>query len=68
MDSLGAAVAVMDAMMLRTKLPDSVQMTTTVFGLPRSGNQQWADFVDKTVSHGISSFCSASTKQASGDT
>ena len=37
-------------MMLRTKLPASVHMTTTVFGLPRSGNQQWADFVDDTVS------------------
>lgn len=48
--SLGAAVAVMDAMMLRTTLPASVEMTTTVFGLPRSGNQQWADFVDSTVS------------------
>lgn len=52
MRSLGAAVALMDAMMLRLNLPTQVQMTTTVFGLPRSGNQEWADFVDKTVRTG----------------
>jgi len=44
--SLGAAIAVMDAVHLRQVLPSSVQMTTTVFGLPRSGNQDWANFVD----------------------
>ena len=47
--SLGAAVAVLDAVHLREVLDSSIQMTTTVFGLPRSGNQDWADFVDSTV-------------------
>jgi len=44
--SLGAAIAVMDAVRLRQTLDSSVEMTTTVFGLPRGGNQDWADFVD----------------------
>jgi len=44
--SLGAAISVMDAIRLRQSLDASVQMTTTVFGLPRGGNQDWANFVD----------------------
>jgi len=47
--SLGAAVAVMDAVFLRQHLDPSVSISTTVFGLPRSGNQDWADFVDKNA-------------------
>jgi len=47
--SLGAAVAVMDAVFLRQHLDPSVSISTTVFGLPRSGNQEWADLVDKTI-------------------
>jgi hypothetical protein len=48
--SLGAAIAVMDAVSMKPKLNASVQTSTVVFGLPRSGNQAWADFVDSTVS------------------
>ncbi|EIN05744.1 alpha/beta-hydrolase [Punctularia strigosozonata HHB-11173 SS5] len=44
--SLGAAIATLDAMMLRSRLPAGVTMDTVVFGLPRMGNQEWADFVD----------------------
>jgi len=47
--SLGAAVAVMDAVFLRQHLDPSVSISTTVFGLPRSGNQEWANLVDQTV-------------------
>jgi len=47
--SLGAAVAIMDAAYLRQHLDPGIQITTTVFGLPRTGNQEWADFLDKTV-------------------
>ncbi|KAG6907491.1 hypothetical protein DXG01_008684 [Tephrocybe rancida] len=47
--SLGAAVAMMDAMMLHQELDPSVQITTTVFGLPRGGNAAWADLVDATL-------------------
>ncbi|KAK7440380.1 hypothetical protein VKT23_017016 [Stygiomarasmius scandens] len=44
--SLGAAIATLDAMMLRQELDPSVEVNTAVFGLPRVGNQEWADFVD----------------------
>ncbi|KAF8519898.1 alpha/beta-hydrolase [Hysterangium stoloniferum] len=47
--SLGAAVAVMDAVFLRQHLDPSVSISTVVFGLPRSGNQAWADFVDQNA-------------------
>ncbi|KAF5386423.1 hypothetical protein D9757_006630 [Collybiopsis confluens] len=49
--SLGAAVASLDAMFLKGKLDPSIQITTTVFGLPRVGDQAWADFVDSNDSH-----------------
>jgi hypothetical protein len=45
----GAAIATLDAMMLKQELDPSVQIQTTVFGLPRVGNQAWADFVDNGV-------------------
>ncbi|KIP12805.1 hypothetical protein PHLGIDRAFT_61329 [Phlebiopsis gigantea 11061_1 CR5-6] len=44
--SLGAAVATLDATMLRMQLPSSVEVDSVVFGLPRVGNQQFADMVD----------------------
>ncbi|KAL0953219.1 hypothetical protein HGRIS_004472 [Hohenbuehelia grisea] len=47
--SLGAAIATMDAVMLKQALGSSVSVTTTVFGLPRGGNQAWADFVDAAL-------------------
>lgn len=53
--SLGAAIATMDAVMLRMQLPDSVEMNTVVFGAPRGGNEAWADLVDSTVSWFFSS-------------
>ncbi|EMD37275.1 hypothetical protein CERSUDRAFT_113928 [Gelatoporia subvermispora B] len=47
--SLGAAVASLDAIMLKMHLPSSVAITTTVFGLPRVGNQDWANLVDSML-------------------
>ncbi|EIM80306.1 alpha/beta-hydrolase [Stereum hirsutum FP-91666 SS1] len=47
--SLGAAIATMDAVMLRMQLPTSVEMNTVVFGAPRGGNEAWADLVDATL-------------------
>nr|GAT50380.1 predicted protein [Mycena chlorophos] len=44
--SLGAALATMTAAMLRSNLPSNIDITTTTFGLPRGGNQAWADFLD----------------------
>ncbi|KAG6827355.1 hypothetical protein H0H93_015670, partial [Arthromyces matolae] len=46
--SLGAAIAMMDSVLLHQELDSSVQITTTVFGLPRGGNAAWADFLDAT--------------------
>ncbi|KAI0821680.1 Alpha/Beta hydrolase protein [Trametes gibbosa] len=47
--SLGAAVASLDAAMLRMALPDDVQVKSVVFGLPRVGNQDWADLFDTLI-------------------
>ncbi|KAI0941021.1 hypothetical protein AcV7_003241 [Taiwanofungus camphoratus] len=44
--SLGAAVATLDATMLRMALPSSVNVDAVVFGLPRVGNQQFANMID----------------------
>ncbi|GJE84676.1 lipase family protein [Phanerochaete sordida] len=44
--SLGAAVATLDATMLRMQLPASVEVDSVVFGLPRVGNQPFADMID----------------------
>ncbi|KAJ3797474.1 alpha/beta-hydrolase [Lentinula aff. detonsa] len=52
--SLGAAVATLDAMFLKEKLDPSVQLTTSVFGLPRVGDQAWADFVDSSLGSTLS--------------
>ncbi len=48
--SLGAAVASIDAIMLKSKLDPSIELTSVVYGLPRVGNQAWADLVDSMVS------------------
>ncbi len=48
--SLGAAIATLDATMLRMQLPSDVTVDSVVFGLPRVGNQQFADMVDAIVS------------------
>ena len=47
--SLGAAIASLDAAMPRMALPDDVQVQSVVFGLPRVGNQAWADLLDSLV-------------------
>jgi len=47
--SLGAAIAMMDAAFLRQHLDPTVTISTTVFAPPRSGNQDWANFVDQAV-------------------
>ncbi|KAG6827214.1 hypothetical protein H0H93_015771, partial [Arthromyces matolae] len=44
-----AAIAMMDSILLHQELDSSVQIATTVFGLPRGGNAAWADFLDATV-------------------
>ncbi|KAL0579509.1 hypothetical protein V5O48_002493 [Marasmius crinis-equi] len=47
--SLGAAIAVLDSVMLKQELGDSIDLQTSVFGMPRTGNQEFADFVDSTL-------------------
>ncbi|KAI0645946.1 alpha/beta-hydrolase [Trametes meyenii] len=47
--SLGAAVASLDAAMLRMALPDDVAVDSVVFGLPRVGNEPWADLFDSLI-------------------
>ena len=54
--SLGAAVATLDSVMLRLQLPSDVTVNTVVFGLPRVGNQQFADMVDSIVRRDIRRF------------
>ncbi|KAF8308333.1 alpha/beta-hydrolase [Clavulina sp. PMI_390] len=46
--SLGAALATMTAVFLKENLANT-NISTVVFGLPRVGNQAWADFVDATL-------------------
>ncbi|KAK7031453.1 lipase-3 domain-containing protein [Favolaschia claudopus] len=45
--SLGAAVATMTGAFIKSKVDPSVEVTVTGFGLPRGGNQEWADFLDQ---------------------
>jgi len=47
--SLGAAIAMMDAVYLRQHLDPAINISTHVLGLPRGGNQAWANLVDSTV-------------------
>jgi len=44
--SLGAAVASLDAAMLKMALPSNVNINSVVFGLPRVGNKDWAALID----------------------
>ncbi|KAI0297455.1 lipase [Multifurca ochricompacta] len=44
--SLGAALSLLDSVYLRLQLPASVNVKAVVYGLPRVGNQDWANFVD----------------------
>jgi hypothetical protein len=52
--SLGAAISTMDALMLKINLPSNIKMTTTVFGLPRGGNQAFADMIDSMLGSSFS--------------
>lgn len=51
--SLGAAIALLDAVYLPLHLPSSITFTTNVFGLPRVGNPDFANYGTK-VSLGYS--------------
>jgi len=45
--SLGAAISSIDAVYLRLHLPSSTTFKVVLFGLPRVGNQAWANYVDE---------------------
>ncbi|KAL5536678.1 hypothetical protein ACEPAF_501 [Sanghuangporus sanghuang] len=47
--SLGAALALLDAVYLRLHLPSSTVFKTVGYGMPRVGNQEFADYVDAHV-------------------
>ncbi|KAJ7027921.1 alpha/beta-hydrolase [Mycena alexandri] len=47
--SLGAALATMTGALIKKSVDPSVEVTVTGFGLPRGGNQAWADFLDSDV-------------------
>ncbi|KAL0058908.1 hypothetical protein AAF712_014390 [Marasmius tenuissimus] len=47
--SAGGAIATLDALLLKQELDSSIEVTTTVFGAPRIGNEEFADFVDETL-------------------
>ena len=51
--SLGAAIALIDAVYLKVNLPSSTSIKMIGFGLPRVGNQDFANYVDstQTVTH-----------------
>ncbi|KAJ7132176.1 alpha/beta-hydrolase [Mycena epipterygia] len=47
--SLGAAIATMTGAMIKNAVDPSVEVSVSGFGLPRGGNQAWADFLDSGV-------------------
>lgn len=47
--SLGGAVAQMDAVYLRNKLPKRMSVQYVDFGAPRVGNKRWASIVESTL-------------------
>ncbi|KAJ3728570.1 alpha/beta-hydrolase [Lentinula raphanica] len=47
--SQGAAIATLDAVMLHEQLDSSIKKSVVVFGLPRMGNEHWANYVDSTI-------------------
>ncbi|TCD68029.1 hypothetical protein EIP91_011640 [Steccherinum ochraceum] len=49
--SLGAALSLLDAVYLPLHLPESTTFKTVVYGLPRVGNQDFADYVDAHVTN-----------------
>jgi hypothetical protein len=48
--SLGAALALLDSAFLRLQLPTTISVKFVGNGLPRVGNQAWANFVDARLS------------------
>ncbi|KIY68021.1 alpha/beta-hydrolase [Cylindrobasidium torrendii FP15055 ss-10] len=53
--SLGAAIATLDALMFKDALAGSnVTMSTTLFGSPRIGNKEFADFLDSQLGSSLS--------------
>ena len=44
--SLGAALSLLDCIYLRLQLPTSTSVYAVLYGLPRVGNQDFANFVD----------------------
>ncbi|KAF8320774.1 alpha/beta-hydrolase [Clavulina sp. PMI_390] len=49
--SLGAAIALLDALYLPLHLPSGTTFSTAVFGLPRVGNPAFASYVDAHVTN-----------------
>ncbi|KAI5123194.1 hypothetical protein M0805_003961 [Coniferiporia weirii] len=47
--SLGAALALLDAVYLPLHLPSGTSFKTVVYGMPRVGNQAFADYVDAQI-------------------
>lgn len=47
--SLGAAIALLDSVYLPLHLPSNTTFKTVTYGLPRVGNQAFADYVDANV-------------------
>ncbi|KAH8989474.1 hypothetical protein EDB92DRAFT_1947423 [Lactarius akahatsu] len=47
--SRGAALSLLDSVHLRLQLPADISVKAVLFGLPRVGNQDWANFVDTHI-------------------
>jgi len=47
--SLGAALTLLDALSLRLRLPKETKFKVVTYGMPRVGNQGFADAVDKWI-------------------
>ncbi|KAF8757630.1 Alpha beta-hydrolase [Rhizoctonia solani] len=47
--SLGGAIATLDALYFRINLPPTVSIKAVTFGLPRVGNQAFADLIDSQI-------------------
>jgi triacylglycerol esterase/lipase EstA (alpha/beta hydrolase family) len=53
-NQIGAALATMTGAMIKSAVDPSVEVVVTTFGLPRSGNEAWADFLDSNVRYASS--------------
>jgi hypothetical protein len=51
--SLGAALSLLDSVYLRLQLPADIAVQAIVYGLPRVGNQDWANFVDELLPENV---------------